>query len=164
LFHSATALTTYSGTYTTAIALNNPAIQRSVTVTGTVTDASGQGLTGNFDFPWTVNNRGKIEATGTTQGFGIQLLAGNTVNNLVAASGTTTPGSLIEGVNDGVLIEFAPGTVSNLGTIEDTGANGIGIDFFTGGGRMTNGSAAVFRNWLSFPPRPTQSPGASLSR
>ena len=63
LFHTATAVTTYSGTITTGIGLDNPATERSVTVTGTVTNpASGQGFVGNFDFPWTINNRGKIDA------------------------------------------------------------------------------------------------------
>ena len=109
LFHTSTVVTTYSGTITTGIALTNPATQRRVTVTGTVTNTSGtsgQGVFGNADFPWTVNNRGKIEATGTANNFGIQLLAGGTVNNLVAMSGTATPGSLIAGYDEGILIEL----------------------------------------------------------
>ena len=154
LFHTSTVVTTYSGTITTGIALTNPATQRRVTVTGTVTNASGtsgQGVFGNAEFPWTVNNRGEIEATGTANNFGIQLLAGGTVNNLVAMSGTATPGSLIAGYDEGILIEFAPGTVSNLGTIEGTGTNGIGVNIFDTGGRVVNGSAAVTSALISGP-------------
>ena len=137
LFHTPTAVTTYSGTITTGIGLGNPATQRSVIVTGTVTNTAtnSSGIFGNSDFPWTINNRGAIEATGTTNHFGIQLIAGGTVNNLVAMSGTTTPGSLIAGYSDGILIEFAPGTVSNLGMIKGTGTNGIGVNIFDAGGR-----------------------------
>ncbi|MFZ3235433.1 MAG: hypothetical protein WA184_08705, partial [Stellaceae bacterium] len=143
LFHTATASPTYSGTYTTLVSLGNPATQRTATVTGKITDATGQGIFGNADFGWAVNNRGSIVSTSTTTGdFGVQLIAGGTVDNLVAAVGTTTPGSLISGYGSGVLIEFAVGAVSNLGEIEDTGINGTGIDL-NHGGKVTNGSAAV---------------------
>ena len=145
LFHIATVVTTYSGTITTGIGLGNPATQRAVTVTGTITNTAtnSSGIFGNSDFPWTINNRGAIEATGTTNNFGIQLIGGGTVNNLVAMSGTATPGSLIAGYSNGILIEFAPGAVSNLGTIKGTGTNGIGVNIFDTGGRVINGSAAV---------------------
>ncbi len=137
--------TIYSGTYTTLIALSNPATQRTATVTGKITNVSGQGIFGNADFAWTVDNRGTIEATGSTSGFGIQLLAGGTIDNLV--TGSVTPSgvsgeALIAGYSDGILIEFAPGIVTNLGEIEGTGANGIGIDM-NAGGSVVNGSAAA---------------------
>jgi fibronectin-binding autotransporter adhesin len=153
LFHTATAVTTYSGTITTPVGLGNPATQRAVTVTGTITNTAtnSNGIFGNSAFPWTVNNRGTIEATGTTNDFGIHLVAGGTVNNLVAASGTATPGSLIAGYSDGILIEFAPGVVSNLGTIEGTGTNSIGVNIFDTGGRVVNGSPAVTSATISSP-------------
>ena len=137
--------TTYSGTYTSGITLSNPAAQRPVTVTGKISHANADAIIGTDAFAWTVNNLGTIENTGTT-GSGIQLLAGGTVNNEKA--GSVSPGgssgfSLIEGYNDGVLIEFAPGTVSNLGQIEGTGTAGIGVNIFSAGGQVTNGSAAV---------------------
>jgi len=137
--------TTYSGTYTSGITLSNPATQRPVTVTGKISHANADAIIGTDAFAWTVNNLGTIENTGTT-GSGIQLLAGGTVNNENA--GSVSPGgssgfSLIAGYNDGVLIEFAPGTVSNLGQIEGTGTAGIGVNIFSAGGQVTNGSAAV---------------------
>ena len=137
--------TIYSGTYTSGITLSNPATQRPVTVTGKISHANADAIIGTDAFAWTVNNLGTIENTGTT-GSGIQLLAGGTVNNENA--GSVSPGgssgfSLIEGYNDGVLIEFAPGTVSNLGQIEGTGTAGIGVNIFSAGGQVTNGSAAV---------------------
>ncbi len=137
--------TTYSGTYTSGITLSNPATQRPVTVTGKISHANADAIIGTDAFAWTVNNLGTIENTGTT-GSGIQLLAGGNVNNENA--GSVSPGgssgfSLIEGYNDGVLIEFAPGTVSNLGQIEGTGTAGIGVNIFSAGGQVTNGSAAV---------------------
>ncbi len=153
LFHTPTAVTTYSGTITTGIGLGNPATQRAVTVTGTITNTTtnSSGIFGNSDFPWTINNRGAIEAIATTNHFGIQLVAGGTVNNIVAASGTATPGSLIAGYSDGILIEFAPGTVSNLGTIEGTGTNSSGVNIFDTGGRVVNGSPAVTTALISSP-------------
>ena len=119
--------------------------QRPVTVTGKISHANADAIIGTDAFAWTVNNLGTIENTGTT-GSGIQLLAGGTVTNENA--GSVSPGgssgfSLIEGYNDGVLIEFAPGTVSNLGQIEGTGTAGIGVNIFSAGGQVTNGSAAV---------------------
>ncbi len=135
--------TIYSGTYTTLIALTNPAAQRPATVTGTITNASGQGIFGNSDFAWTVDNQGTIESTGGTFSFGVQLLAGGVVNNESFSIGGGDPAGLIEGYRDGILIEFAPGTVSNFGQIEGTGTNGIGVNLFMGGGQVVNGSAAV---------------------
>jgi RTX calcium-binding nonapeptide repeat (4 copies) len=146
--------TTYSGAYTTGISLTNPATQRPVTVTGTITNAGGQGILGTDAFAWIVNNRGTVESTATTSGIGVQLLAGGTVNNLVA--GSVSPSgvkgaALLAGYNDGVLIEFAPGIVSNLGQIEDTGANGIGVSIFEASGRVTNGSASDTTALISGP-------------
>ncbi len=137
--------TIYSGTYTTGIALTNPATQRPATVTGKITTTNATALFGNADFAWTVNNRGTIENSGTT-GKGVQLLAGGTVNNLVA--GSVSPSgpagaALIAGYSDGILIEFAPGTVSNLGQIEGTGTAGLGVNIFSAGGKVANGSATV---------------------
>ena len=126
---------TYSGTYTTGINLTNPATQRPATVTGKITSTNSAAIFGSAAFAWTVNNRGSIDNTGTS-GSGINLLAGGTVNNLVAASGTTTPGSLIEGYFDGVLIQAATGAVSNLGTIKGTGTASIGVDMAAGGSRL----------------------------
>jgi hypothetical protein len=126
--------TVYSGTYTSSIVLFNPATQRPVKVTGKITNASGQGILGTAAFAWTVDNFGTIDSTGTTAGQGIQLLAGGTVDN-------QTAGALIEGYNNGVLIEFAAGTVTNRGTIEGTGTNSLGVNFFMAGGSITNGSA-----------------------
>jgi Ca2+-binding RTX toxin-like protein len=151
LFHTPTTAAMYSGVYTTLISLGNPATQRTATVTGSITDATDQGIFGNADFAWTINNRGSIVSTSTTTGeSGIQLIAGGTVNNLVAAS-ATTHGSLIAGYNNGVLIQFAPGTVSNLGEIEDTGINGVGVNLVFGGAKVVNGSAAVTTASISGP-------------
>jgi hypothetical protein len=129
--------TIYGGTYTSGITLSNPATQRPVTVTGKISRANADAIIGTDAFAWTVNNLGTIENTGTT-GSGIQLLAGGTVNNENA--GSVSPGgssgfSLIEGYNDGVLMEFARGTVSNLGQIEGTGTAGVGVNIFSAGGQ-----------------------------
>jgi hypothetical protein len=110
---------TFSGTYTSFISLYNPATQRPATVTGKIINASGQGIVGNFNFAWTVNNQGTIEGNGSTNGFGIQLLDGGTVNNAA--------GGLIAGYNQAILVEFASGAVTNLGRIEGTGTNGVGV-------------------------------------
>lgn len=126
--------TIVSGTYTSFVSLDNPATQRPVTVTGKITNASGQGIVGGPAFAWTVNNLGTIEGNGATSGFGIQLLGGGTVNNAVAG--------LITGYNDAILIERAPGTISNLSRIESTGIGSSGI-YLAAGGQVTNGSASV---------------------
>src|SRR5271170_8055692 len=103
--------TTYSGTITTGVTLNNPATQRPVKVTGTIADnnATSTAIYGNTDFAWTVNNQGTIENTSTTGGAAIQLGAGGTVNNQtqgsVSPSGPTGE-SLIQGYG-GVLIQGA---------------------------------------------------------
>ena len=131
--------TIYSGTYTTGILLSNPATQRPVTVTGKITN-TGDAIAGTDAFAWTVNNRGTIESTGTTAGNAVRLGVGGAVNNLVAASGTTTPASLIEGYG-GILIQGAAGGVTNLGIIKATGANADGINM-TAGGTVSNGSAS----------------------
>jgi hypothetical protein len=111
----------------------HPATQRPATVTGKIINASGQGIVGNFNFAWTVNNQGTIEGNGSTNGFGIQLLDGGTVNNAA--------GGLIADYNQAILVEFASGAVTNLGRIEGTGTNGVGVSFFDTGGQVINGSA-----------------------
>lgn len=81
-----------------------------------------------------VHNEGTISATasiavsGTTYGFGVDLAAGGTVDNGLAAGSMAT----IQGVYDGVRIEAgAPGAgamVENEGTI----IGAVGVDFLTG--------------------------------
>ena len=135
--------TIYSGNYTSAISLTNPATQRPVTVTGTIDVANTGAMFGDPVFAWTVNNDGTIEGTGSA-GSGIQLANGGTVNNLVAGSvspGGVSGAALIAGYKWGILINGAPGSVTNLGQIEATGANSPGIDL-TAGGSVSNGSVS----------------------
>jgi Ca2+-binding RTX toxin-like protein len=121
---------TFSGSYSHGITLNNPGTQRSVIVTGTVANTNGNAIFGTPVFPWTISNSGTIHNIGTT-GQAILLLDGGNITNQAA--------KLIEGYS-GIAIDFGPGTVTNLGTVEATGTSQHAI-YFSDGGSITNGSA-----------------------
>ena len=143
--------TIYSGTYVNGVVLSNPATQRPVTVTGKITDSTGDAVYGAPIFAWAVANRGTIDSTGGMGSYGIHLAAGGNITNTPVGVGPTSTGGLIEGCG-GLLIEGAAGFVTNLGTILGTGANTNGV-LLTAGGRITNGSAADTTALISDPRR-----------
>ncbi len=86
-----------------------------------------------------VTNLGTIVGSA---GRGVYLMVGGTVTN--GANGIST--SLISGLSDGVLITGAAGTVSNYGTIADTGTSGGAVGLF-GGGFVTNRATGLITGY-----------------
>ncbi len=84
----------------------------------------------------TVVNAGTIEGTSGALANGIQLGDGGSVTN----GGTGATAALVSGVNYGIRISGAFGTVINDGTIAGTSDIGIRLDE---GGRVTNGGASA---------------------
>jgi fibronectin-binding autotransporter adhesin len=112
------------------------------TVTSTNFAATIAGYNSGADIegaPGTVTNLGTITATSTTNGIGVWLSAGGTVNNGVDATGSTVNTSaLIQAYDFGVLISGGVGVVNNDATISGNG-DSAGV-ILLNGGTVTNGS------------------------
>ena len=124
-----------SGTYTSGVVLSNPTTQNPATVTqtGYVTNAGGgTALTaGTAGVPWTIANYGSIVGIGTN-GIGIELSNGGTIDNSGSIAGTVT----------GIQVDAAAGTVINSGRIAATsnGSFSIGVHL-NAGGYVLNGAS-----------------------
>ena len=85
----------------------------------------------------TVLNYGLIQAVDpgvTSSAVGAFLANGGTLQNLATSA-------VVSGANWGVLVEASAGNVSNIGTVQATGAFGYGVDL-TAGGTVINGLTA----------------------
>ena len=116
-----------SGTYGNEIVLSNPASQNpvSITSTGLIAPATGDGVLGQSGFAWTVSNAGKVAPAG---GVGIHLKSGGAVTNT---------GTVLASFSGAVSVEIdgTAGVVANIGTI--TGKVVLGA-----GGTIENGNAS----------------------
>ena len=131
-------MTTFSGSHTTGIVLDPAAgVTNPVTIaTGAYISAnltpsySGDAVYGKSGTAWNVTNNGTV-FTSYPSGSGIVLAAGGIVTNSATAS--------ITGNQDGVGIDGAIGTVTNLGKIGGAHHNGVNLG---AGGTVTNGSSS----------------------
>jgi hypothetical protein len=130
----------FGGTYTATIDLTNAGSQNpaTITATGVVTVATGDGIDGAGGFAWTITNLGMVKSTSDV---GIMLLDGGQVTNGSSASKS----GLVAGSGFGIAIAGQSGTVTNFGAIAATrtsaSAPGVGIDL-AAGGSVTNGGGA----------------------
>ncbi len=113
---------TYSGSQSTPLNLSaNP-----TTVTGTISVANGIAVIGASGTAWTLINQGVIASANN---IGVSLASGGTVNNQSSGS--------ITGFG-GVEIYGAAGTVTNAGTISNTGGSHTAGILLDAGGSVSN--------------------------
>ena len=121
---------------------------------GSVTNAAAGTITGGYFGVMfsgglgTVVNDGSIAATRTIlntveQVAAVYLSAGGSVINGASASITVGLDGGSGSLPSGVRIGGADGLVVNSGRIADTGADGIGVEFFGTGGSITNAASAT---------------------
>src|SRR5579871_5828229 len=122
--------TTISGSRTTGIALSDTA-SNAVLVTGTIDVASGGAFGASAASAWSVTNQGSIHSG---NGTAIAIVSGTTLTN--AKSG------IIGGYN-GIYVGNARGTVTNLGDIAASGANGFGIQLSRGGSVINQSGGTI---------------------
>jgi hypothetical protein len=88
-------------------------------------------------------NDGTVQAAGdtsSTNAIGAFLVDGGTIDN-------TGTAALLTGPTYGAVIEGAAGTVSNLGTMQASGASGIGVALYAGGTIVNAAGASISGNY-----------------
>src|SRR5438128_207938 len=134
-----TYTSTTSGIVLTGTPQNPVTIVAGAYVTNSTGTHSGDAVYGNTATAWSIANFGTIKAT-TTASAGIDLKAGGTITNAVAAQ--------VAALANGILISGSAGKVSNSGTIKGTGTSGNGVKL-SAGGLITNDASGATAGLIS---------------
>jgi hypothetical protein len=128
---SGTTISTVLGNgITLSLASENPV---TITGSGAILTNSYVGILGvSLATPWSIDNDGKISATGvgaphSTTGIGIELEGSGQITNGSAGGQQTYEDALISGERFGIFLAGAKDNVTNFGTIDALGHNNVNV-------------------------------------